>query len=54
MGSRFVDCDLSGADLRKARAYRIDVRRNAVAGLRVRMPEAIGLLHGLDVVVDEA
>jgi fluoroquinolone resistance protein len=54
MGSRFVDCDLSGADLRKARAYRIDVRRNGVAGLRVRMPEAVGLLHGLDVVIDEA
>jgi fluoroquinolone resistance protein len=54
MGSRFLDCDLSGADLRKARAYAIDVRRNAVVGLRVRMPEASGLLHGLGVVVDEA
>ena len=51
-GSQFRDCDLSGADLRKARDYRIDVRHNVVRGLLVLLPEAIGLLHGLDVVVE--
>lgn len=52
-GSEFLDCDLSGADLRKARNYRVDVRRNVVTGLHARMPEAIGLLHGLGVELEE-
>jgi fluoroquinolone resistance protein len=51
-GSQFRDCDLSGADLRKASSYRIDVRRNVVRGLLVLLPEAVGLLHGLGVVVE--
>jgi fluoroquinolone resistance protein len=51
-GSQFRDCDLSGADLRKATEYRIDVRHNVVRGLLVLLPEAVGLLHGLDVVVE--
>lgn len=52
-GTEFLDCDLSGADLRKARHYRVDVRRNAVAGLHARMPEAVGLLHGLEIALEE-
>ena len=52
-GTQFVGCDLGGADLRKARGYRIDVRSNAVAGLRAWMPEAAGLLHGTGVVLEE-
>lgn len=52
-GTTFEGCDLAGADLRKARGYRIDVRRNAVAGLHARMPEAIGLLHGLGIALED-
>lgn len=52
-GTEFVACDLGGADLRKARGYRIDVRSNAVAGLRAWMPEAAGLLHGSGVELEE-
>jgi len=52
-GTQFVGCDLGGADLRKARGYRIDVRSNGVAGLRAWMPEAVGLLHGSGVELEE-
>lgn len=52
-GTQFLGCDLGGADLRKARGYRIDVRSNGVAGLRAWMPEAVGLLHGSGVELEE-
>ena len=52
-GTQFLGCDLAGADLRKAHGYRIDVRSNAVAGLRALMPEAIGLLQGSGIELEE-
>ena len=52
-GTQFFGCDLGGADLRKARGYRIDVRRNTVTGLLAWMPEAVGLLHGTGIELEE-
>ncbi|MDF1522280.1 MAG: pentapeptide repeat-containing protein [Trueperaceae bacterium] len=52
-GSEFVGCDLTGADLRKARGYRIDARRNTVTGLHAWPPEAVGLLHGMGIALEE-
>ena len=43
---------LTGADFRGARGYVIDPRRNRVARAKFSMPDAVGLLHALDVVID--
>jgi len=48
-GGTFHDCDLSGADLRGARNYRISVERNRVKGMKASFPEALGLLAGLGI-----
>jgi uncharacterized protein YjbI with pentapeptide repeats len=48
-GSLFVSTNLTGADLRSARDYRIDPRVNTLKGARFSLPEAISLLEGLDI-----
>jgi fluoroquinolone resistance protein len=48
-GSLFTRTNLSGADLRSARNYRIDPRENVIRGARFSLPEAISLLDGLGV-----
>jgi fluoroquinolone resistance protein len=52
-GARFRHCDLRGADLRHARRYSLDVRLNEVAGMKVTLPDALVLLEGLEVRVEE-
>ena len=44
--------DLSGADLRNARNYRISPHGNTVTGMRVALPEALSLLAELGVDLD--
>jgi uncharacterized protein YjbI with pentapeptide repeats len=51
-GATFDDTTLTGADFRGARGYVIDPRRNRVARAKFSMPDAVGLLHALDVVID--
>lgn len=50
-GAIFHNTDLREADLREARDYAIDPTRNRVARARFQLPEALGLLSGLDVEV---
>jgi len=45
----FARVDLRKADLRGARNYVVDVCNNRVAGMRVDLPEALGLLAALRV-----
>jgi uncharacterized protein YjbI with pentapeptide repeats len=52
--SLFVHTNLSGADLSRARNYRIDPGQNTVQGAKFSLPEAISLLYALDIIlVDE-
>lgn len=51
-GCRFEECDLTSADLRSARNYLISPLSNKIAGMRVSLPEALGLLAAVDVVVE--
>ena len=52
-GSRFFGADLSAADLRGAFDYLIDARQTKMKKTRVSLPEAVSLLAGLDVVVED-
>jgi len=53
MGARFFGADLSSADLRGAFDYLIDARDTKLKKARVNLPEAVGLLAGLDVIVED-
>jgi uncharacterized protein YjbI with pentapeptide repeats len=52
-GSLFMDTILSDADLRSAVNYHIDPTGNNLSGARFTMPEALSLLHALDIRLDE-
>jgi uncharacterized protein YjbI with pentapeptide repeats len=52
-GCRFFGADLSAADLRGAFDYLIDARQTKMKKTRVSLPEAVSLLSGLDVVIEE-
>jgi uncharacterized protein YjbI with pentapeptide repeats len=52
-GSRFFGADLSGADLRGAYDYLIDARQTKMKKTRVSLPEAVSLLAGLDVILED-
>jgi fluoroquinolone resistance protein len=52
-GSRFFGADLSGADLRRAFDYLIDARQTKMKKTRVSLPEAVSLLAGLEVIVED-
>ncbi len=52
LGSRFFGADLSGADLRGAFDYMIDARQTKMKKTRVSLPEAVSLLAGLDVILE--
>lgn len=49
--STFQDCDLSKADFREARNYRINTTSNRVSKARFSLPEVVGLLDNLDVII---
>jgi uncharacterized protein YjbI with pentapeptide repeats len=52
-GTRFNYCDLSGADFRQAKNYVIDIKTNQIEKGHFQMPDAIGLLMGLGIHLDE-
>jgi uncharacterized protein YjbI with pentapeptide repeats len=49
--SLFGDTDLTGADLSQARNYDIDPGRNTLKQTKFSLPEAMSLLHSLDIVL---
>jgi len=51
-GARFSDTNFTSADLRRARGYRINPLANRVAKAKFTMPDAVGLLDGLGVVIE--
>jgi fluoroquinolone resistance protein len=51
-GARFADTNLTASDFRGAQGYRISPIANRVARGRFSLPEAIGLLDGLGVIID--
>jgi uncharacterized protein YjbI with pentapeptide repeats len=52
-GARFHNTNLERADLRRASSYEIDPRANRLKGARFALPDAVALLRGLDVVIEE-
>lgn len=50
---RFVNTDLTGADFRGARNYIIPPEFNKIKDAHFSLPDAIGLLYGLDIHLDE-
>jgi fluoroquinolone resistance protein len=51
--SLFGNTDLSEADLSSARNYHIDPSRNVLRKARFSLPEAMSLLHSMDIVLVE-
>ncbi len=51
--SLFGRTDLSGAEFRGARNYHIAAGQNTLRGARFSLPEALSLLHGLDIILTE-
>ncbi|MGF1507799.1 MAG: pentapeptide repeat-containing protein [Anaerolineae bacterium] len=51
--SRFRETNLTEATFVGASGYAIDVRVNTVTKARFALPEAVALLHGLDIVLEE-
>jgi fluoroquinolone resistance protein len=47
-----ANCDLRDADLRGAHGYVLDPRENRLEGARFSLPEAVGLLRGLGILLD--
>lgn len=52
-GARFFGADLSGADLRGSYSYEIDAFRTKIKKARFSLPEAVSLLQGLDIVLED-
>ena len=52
-GTRFVNCNLSGANFTTAVNYVIDASRNKLHKTRFSLPEAISLLHSLDIILED-
>ena len=48
----FQECDLAKADFREARNYRINTTSNRVRKARFSLPEVVGLLDNLDVIIE--
>ena len=51
--TRFVNCDLSEANFVGAENYQINAAENTLHQARFILPEAIALLHSLDIVLEE-
>ena len=51
--SRFVNTNLTGADFRGAHHYVLSPILNKLKGSHFSLPDAIGLLYGLDIHLDE-
>jgi uncharacterized protein YjbI with pentapeptide repeats len=50
--SRFFKTNLSGADLRGAKNYNIDITNNTIKKAKLSYPEVISLLNNLDIIID--
>lgn len=48
----FQECNLTKADFREAINYRINTAANRISKARFSMPEAVGLLCGLDIIIE--
>ena len=48
----FQNCNLSRADFREARNYRINTESNRMYKAKFSLPEVVGLLAGLDIVIE--
>ena len=53
-GARFFGADLSSADLRGSFSYEIDPFRTKIKKARFSLPEAVSLLHGLDINLEDS
>ena len=51
--SRFQQNDLTAADFRSARNYMLSPMEIRLKGTRFSLPEAMALLYGLDIILDE-
>lgn len=51
--SRFQNTDLTAADFRSARNYLLSPTENRLKGTRFTLPEAMSLLYGMDIILDE-
>lgn len=52
-GTRFVNCDLPETDFSGAVNYTIDAGQNKLHKTRFTLPEAITLLHALDIILED-
>ncbi len=52
LNTTFQDCDLSKADFRQAKNYRINTSSNRVHKARFSLPEVLGLLDNLDILIE--
>ena len=52
--ARFVGADLTGADLRTSFSYEIDAFRTKIKKARFSLPEAVSLLQGLDIILEDS
>lgn len=50
-GTIFHNCDLSKADFSSAKCYDIDPRTNKIKKAKFSLPEVVGLLRGLDIII---
>ena len=48
----FQGCDLRKADFREARSYAINIEDNRIAKAKFSLPEVVGLLGSLDIVIE--
>ncbi|MDT8381505.1 MAG: pentapeptide repeat-containing protein [Brevefilum sp.] len=53
-GTLFLKCDLSEADFYGAVNYSIDASQNKLHKTRFSLPEAVSLLHALDILLEDA
>ena len=51
--SLFIDTNLTQADLSHARNYTINASLNVLKKTRFSLPEAMSLLYGLDIILEE-
>ena len=52
-GARFINCDLSDANFTGAVNYAINAGQNKLHKTRFSLPEALSLLHCLDIILKE-
>lgn len=53
LGARFANTNLSKSDLRGATNYQVDPSSNKVKKAKFSLPEAVSLLRGLDIAIED-